>query len=240
MHREEHADSCLFLPYLFMKFIQYIRYFFLSISNRGLFFTLKLLLLEPYYERKLGIQTLTIENLEGLTVLDQDFQLNHHYQGASYYILHKLFDVMNQFPNNRSFIDYGCGKGRPMIVAAREGFTEVKGIDLAEELCDMAKKNIEIVASSLPLSSFSVIHANALFYEDIDTIEVFFFFNPFGRSVMRGVISQMKKSKLRNERTLYVIYVNPQFFDCFIHEEFEIIYEMRSKNYTEAMILRIS
>jgi len=108
-----------------MKLLQYIRYFFLSISNRGFLFTIKLLLLEPYYERQLGIQTLAIENLEGMNVLDTDFQINHHYQGASYYVLHQVFEAMNQQVHHHSILDYGCGKGRPMIVAAREGFTNV-------------------------------------------------------------------------------------------------------------------
>jgi SAM-dependent methyltransferase len=223
-----------------MKLLQYIRYFFLSISNRGFLFTIKLLLLEPYYERQLGIQTLAIENLEGMNVLDTDFQINHHYQGASYYVLHQVFEAMNQQVHHHSILDYGCGKGRPMIVAAREGFTNVKGIDLAEELCVIAKKNIEIIKADFPETSFTISHANATTYSDIDDVDVFFFFNPFGRSVINKVLENMRESIKRKHRTIYVIYVNPQFFDCFIHENFEIIYELRSKKYSEAMILRLN
>lgn len=222
-----------------MKFFQYIRYFFLSIHNRGLLFTLKLLFFEPYYERKLNIQTLAIENLEGMNVLDDDFENNHHYQGASYYVLHQVFTEMNKFPHQYSFIDYGCGKGRAMIVAAKEGFKNVSGIDLAEELCIIATKNIEIVAKRFPATTFSVFHANATSYQSIDLFDVFYFFNPFGRQVMSAVVEQIKLSQERKPRVVYAIYINPQFFDCFIHEGFAMVYELRSKKYTEAMILQL-
>lgn len=222
-----------------MKFFQYIRYFFLSIHNRGLLFTLKLLFFEPYYERKLNIQTLAIENLEGMNVLDDDFENNHHYQGASYYVLHQVFTEMNKFPHQYSFIDYGCGKGRAMIVAAKEGFKNVSGIDLAEELCIVATKNIEIVAKRFPATTFSVFHANATSYQSIDSFDVFYFFNPFGRQVMSAVVEQIKLSQERKPRVIYAIYINPQFFDCLIHEGFAMVYELRSKKYTEAMILRL-
>ena len=75
---------------------------------------------------------------------------------------------------------------------------------------------------------------------DKNDVDVFFFFNPFGRSVMQKVLENVKESINRKHRTIYVIYVNPQFFDCFIHENFEIIYELRSKKYSEAMILRLN
>jgi hypothetical protein len=222
-----------------MKFFQYIRYFFLSINNRGLLFTLKLLFFEPYYERKLRIQTLAIENLEGMNVLDDDFENNHHYQGASYYVLHQVFTEINKFPHQYSIIDYGCGKGRAMIVAAKEGFKNVAGIDLAEELCVSARKNIGVVAMRFPATTFSVVHANATAYQAIDEFDTFYFFNPFGRQVMSAVVTQIKLSQQRKPRVVYIIYINPQFFDCFIHEGFEIAYELRSKKYTEAMILKL-
>ena len=45
-----------------VNIMQYIHYFIRSVWFRGFFFTCKLLYYELYYEKKLGIQTLHIEN----------------------------------------------------------------------------------------------------------------------------------------------------------------------------------
>ena len=110
-----------------------------------------------------------------------------------------------------------------MVLAAKEGFKNVAGIDLAEELCITATKNIDVVAKRFPATTFSVVHANATSYQSIDEFDVFYFFNPFGRQVMSAVVAQIKLSQQRKPRMVYIIYIHPQFFDCFIHEGFEIV-----------------
>jgi len=37
-----------------------------------------------------------------------------------------------KYANNKTFLDIGCGKGRPMIVAACYGFEEIVGIDFSK------------------------------------------------------------------------------------------------------------
>jgi hypothetical protein len=76
-------------------------------------------------------------------------------------------------------------------------------------------------------------------FSDIDQIDIFFFFNPFGRPILIEVIKQIKESNSRNHRNIFIIYVNPLFVDCFIHEGFTISYELKSKDYMEGMILKL-
>ena len=73
-----------------MKLFQYIYYFFRSVFYRGLVNTIKLLTYEKKYEKLLKIDTLTIENLDHLTLASVNSKENHHYQGASYFILFKI------------------------------------------------------------------------------------------------------------------------------------------------------
>ena len=193
---------------------------------------------EYYYERKLGIKTLQIANLESLNTLNNDYENNNHYQGASYYVLSILFNKIKKYSNDKSFIDYGCGKGRVLIMAALEGFDPIKGIDLAKELCEISLSNIDKVKTKIGTTTIDVIQADATNYNEIDNIHIFFFFNPFGRSVMNQVIIQIEESKKRNPRTVYIIYVNPLYVDCFIHANYEVLEELHSKAYTEGTILK--
>lgn len=223
-----------------VNIIQYIQYFIRSIWYRGFFFTCKLLYFEIYYERKIGIETLHIENLESLDTLSDDYENNHHYQGASYYVLVLLFDEFKKHSDSTTFIDYGCGKGRVLIMAAIKGFKDIVGIDLAKELCDSSNQNINQVKSQFPTTHFHVIQADATTFSGIDHIQTFFFFNPFGRSVMNLVVEQINQSILRNPRDIYIIYVNPLYVDCFIHNNYQVIYELRSKDYREGILLKFN
>jgi tRNA1(Val) A37 N6-methylase TrmN6 len=125
-----------------MKLFQYIYYFFRSVFYRGFVNTIKLLSYENKYEKLLKINTLTIENLEHLTLASNNSKENHHYQGASYFILFKIFISLSNDFKNKIFIDYGCGKGRALFVAEQCGFKRLIGVDIAKELIVEAEKNL--------------------------------------------------------------------------------------------------
>ena len=38
------------------------------------------------------------------------------------------------------FVDFGCGKGRVMLLAARHGFKRVIGVEFSPELCQAARR----------------------------------------------------------------------------------------------------
>jgi tRNA1(Val) A37 N6-methylase TrmN6 len=42
-----------------------------------------------------------------------------------------------------SFVDLGCGKGLPLVVATEYPFQRVLGVELAPELCVVARHNAE-------------------------------------------------------------------------------------------------
>ena len=45
---------------------------------------------------------------------------------------------------NLNFVDFGCGKGKVMILARENGFSgDIAGVELSEELCFLAEKNIQ-------------------------------------------------------------------------------------------------
>ncbi len=80
---------------------------------------------------------------------------------------------------NKNIIDYGCGKGRVLAVAAYHGFEKITGVEFAKELCEEARKNIIPVQQIFPEKIFNVIYANAADYIIENDTNVFFFFNPF-------------------------------------------------------------
>jgi SAM-dependent methyltransferase len=219
-----------------MKAFQYIYYFFRSLYYRGFINTFKLLTYEGKYEKQLGINTHSIVNLTNLTLAGESSEQNHHYQGASYFI---LFSVFNKLPENvkhNTFIDFGCGKGRALFVAEQCGFTKLIGVDIAKELIEDANANKLVYKPKNIKSEITFIFNDATKYELPNDACVFYFFNPFGEEILQQVINNIKVSVKENPRKIYCIYLNPKYKSVFDENGFEVYYIEKNKRYLEGII----
>jgi SAM-dependent methyltransferase len=110
------------------------------------------------------------------------------------------------------FVDFGCGKGRVLLAAAQFRFKRVEGVEFAEELCEIARKNIAAFDSRGGLATeIRVVQADAGKYVVPDDADYFYFFNPFGEPVMRGTLANIVQSLKRRPRPATLIYCNPMW-----------------------------
>jgi len=219
-----------------VKFFQYIYYFFRSLYYRGFVNTFKLLRYEGKYEKLLGINTHSIVNLDKLTLAGENTDQNHHYQGASYFILFSIFYELPKETKDFPLIDYGCGKGRALFVAEQCDFTNLIGVDIAKELIDDANENKVIYKKKNPESSIEFLFEDATKYNIPDNARVFYFFNPFGEEIMQLVINNIKESVKLNPRKIYCIYLNPKYKAVFEKNGFEVFYTKKNNRYLEGII----
>ena len=205
----------------------YLYYFFRSAFSRGLLNTLRLLNMEMQGEKHYGIHTSAIKKSGSAEF--------HHYQGASYLVLQKLFAGLPDPVKSFDFVDIGCGKGRVLFVAERAGFDRLSGIELDPELLAVARENESRYAFKRPNSSIQLIHANALEHAYKDQPTVYFLFNPFNEAVLRDVLKKIREST-RSET--WFIYMNPLFPAPFAEQRSELVREVKTWRYREAMIYR--
>lgn len=222
-----------------MKLFQYIYYFFRSVFYRGFVNTIKLLSYENKYEKLLKIDTLTIENLEHLTLASNNSKENHHYQGASYFILFKIFNSLSNDFKNKIFIDYGCGKGRALFVAEQCGFKRLIGVDIAKELIVEAEKNLINYQKQNSNSEIKFVFEDATKYDIPKDAYVFYFFNPFGPTILHSVLSNIKTSVNQTPRKIRCIYLNPIHKDEFEKLGFQLVEEVKTNRYLEAIIYEL-
>lgn len=220
-----------------MKYFYYIKYFFFIAFN----WNFKLAFFTVYHEirgeRKYKLNTGKIENVKKFSVIGDNINDAEFYQGANYYLLEKIFDFLQTIEANINILDYGCGKGRVLAVAAYYGFVKITGIDFAKELCDAARKNISPVQQKFPEKILNVIHANAVDYKIENDTNVFFFFNPFNEVVMLAVVKNILLSLKENTREIYVVYINPLHKEIFMSAGFEQIYHLQKLKYIEVSVL---
>lgn len=193
-----------------MKLIPYLRYFRFIWKNWHLRLALFSLRHELRGEKKYGIDTIGFDDLTSLEVMSPDHRRHaYFYQPVNYFAAEKAFDILADHAPQGALVDFGCGKGRILAVAAHYGFTSIKGIEFAPALCDAAARNIRKLQKQFPQTSFQIICGDAAWYQVQPDDGVFTFFNPFDQKVMLAVVRQILKSAKQHPRDLYILYFNP-------------------------------
>jgi SAM-dependent methyltransferase len=223
-----------------MKFLQYLNYFFYIAFNWNIRLAFFTIYHEIKGERKYGIQTSKLNDLKKVSLTGSNAGHAENYQGANYYLLENVFAWLLNIPGQKNITDFGCGKGRVLVVAAFYGFTKITGVDFAKELCEEAQKNITPLQRHFPEKTFRVVHNDAATHQIADDMNVFFFFNPFDEVVMLAVVKNILASLKENPREVYVIYLNPLHEEIFKSAGFEQVYYFEKLTYVRASILKKS
>ena len=219
-----------------MKYFYYFRLFFYISFNWNIRLAWFTVYHEMRGEKKYNLDTSRIEDVKKLSVKGNNLEHAELYQGANYYLLEKVFDHLQSIEANQNILDFGCGKGRVLAVAAYYGFRKITGVEFARELCEVARKNIIPVQQKFPDKIFNVIHANAVDYKIEPDTNVFFFFNPFDEVVMLAVVKNILASLKQNPREAYVVYINPLHKEIFMSAGFEQIFHYEKLKYIQATI----
>ena len=220
-----------------MNFFYYFKYFYFISRN----WNVKLAAFTVYHEikgeKKYNIDTVKINRLGNEHIESENLQHASIYQASNYFLLEKAFDFLKDENANIGLVDFGCGKGRVLIVAANYGFKSLTGIEFSQNLCIEAEENIEKIKPVFPNTLFNIICEDAVKYEIENDKNCFFFFNPFDEMIMLKVVKNLLSFLKKNSRKIYVIYINPLHKEIFLSAGFSEEYFFRKMEYLEFCIL---
>ncbi|MGN6532144.1 MAG: class I SAM-dependent methyltransferase [Ginsengibacter sp.] len=220
-----------------MKAFYYLKYFYFIARN----WSIRLAAFTVYHEikgeKKYHLDTIKIDNLQHQKIKSGNLKHASIYQGTNYFVIEKAFEFLRNENANDHLVDFGCGKGRVLIVAAFYGFKKITGIDFGHALCREAESNIEKIKRLFPQTNFEIICDDAVNYSIKNYDSVFFFFNPFDEVVMLQIVKNILSSLKKNERKIYVVYVNPLHKEIFLSAGFEEEYYFRKMEYLEFVVL---
>lgn len=115
-----------------------------------------------------------------------------------------------------TFIDFGSGKGRVLLVAAGVPFKEVIGIEFSRELHEAAIENIaRLPPDAARAITVRSIHADAASFELPKSDLVCYLYNPFGPPVMAAVAERLVAHHEHLGFRVIIIYVDPRHRDIF-------------------------
>ena len=115
-----------------------------------------------------------------------------------------------------TFVDLGCGKGRPLLVASEFPFRDILGVDLSSPLAQVARRNASIIANRFPArTSVRVAVGDASNYPLPPGNLAIFLYNPFHAELIANVVAGVEAALAAEARSIYVIYYNPIAGHCF-------------------------
>jgi SAM-dependent methyltransferase len=117
-------------------------------------------------------------------------------------------------PHCYTFIDYGSGKGRVLLLASQLPFRRVVGVEYSPTMHQIAEQNLRVVRfakrRSGPVES---VCEDAVRFQIPEEPVVLYFFNPFTRQIMESVRDNLVRSYEGNPRSIVVIYHHPKHSD---------------------------
>ena len=218
-------------------FWQYLKYFFFTAYNWSPLLAIFVLYHDVRGAFKYHIRTFAPVSLNKLSISNGDIRKASPYEAVNYYLLEKLLTSFRKLSDVTSIIDLGSGKGRAMVVAAHFGFTNITGVEFAQELCAESSENMKKVQHKFPGIHWKVINDNVEHFTIGANDSAFFMFNPFTVEVLRSFLVNLEKSCRQFPRTIWFLYASPLHKQLLVNNGYEIIFEKRFMN-LEGIIAR--
>jgi hypothetical protein len=129
----------------------------------------------------------------------------HRYSPSDYHHFSKVLADIDIRAGCDSFLDFGAGRGRVMIVAARCPFKRVLGVEISPELATTARENFSHAMPRLCCKELEIFCQDAAQFNIPPDVTVVFFFNPFHGTILDRVFDNLQTSLRERPRSLTVI-----------------------------------
>ncbi|NOT28324.1 MAG: class I SAM-dependent methyltransferase [Acidobacteria bacterium] len=140
------------------------------------------------FDLTLGVDTSGANEANALGV-DPDLAAHSSpYGGSQPSILRRCLAALPD-PAQYVFVDLGCGKGRPLLVASEFPFERVVGVEMAPHLAEIARRNAAIVSrGGVQQAPIEVEVGDATTAEAPAVRVVYFLYNPFDAVLIERVL----------------------------------------------------
>lgn len=136
------------------------------------------------------------------------------YQPMPYSYIKTVLKALGVTRGQRAVLDYGCGKGRVLIEAAKYPCVCVHGVDYNAELAGIAQKNVEASRYRFASAEVKVFCADARAFPVDDRIDTIILNNPFTADILAEALARVVDSRRRNPRAIVLGYVSSAEEPC--------------------------
>jgi SAM-dependent methyltransferase len=122
-----------------------------------------------------------------------------------------LADESHPAIENYSFVDFGCGKGRAVLLASEFRFREVVGVELHASLAKIAETNVVAwKTAGRGICPVRIVCQDATEFAFPPGPCLFYLFHPFGAPVLERLIERIETDFASRSGMVDLIYFNPE------------------------------
>ena len=213
-----------------------------SIQRRGLLGTARFLLTAPFhviiqrtplqhrvrefkdwrFDRKHHVNTDGSIQLSNLDINNANRQHGQRYEAVPADVFHHMLGFLPPIEHEKfTFVDFGSGKGRALLLASEYPFKRIVGVEFSSQLDQIAQSNIASYQSQTQkCTSLTTVCMDAVDFDLPLGDLVVFMANPFNEPVMARVLNNIGRSGRIHPREIYIVYSNPQCDSLFESAEF--------------------
>jgi SAM-dependent methyltransferase len=159
------------------------------------------------YDRRHGTDTCGCIEVSDLDVAGGSKRFSQLYMPTPERSFRLMLDSIPLELQGYSFVDYGCGKGRTLMIGAEMPFRRIIGIEHSTELACIASRNVASYRNRYPGSpNIDVLHIDASEYLPPPGPCFFYFYSPFYGQVLEKVVDQIHKSYQQSPRAMVVLF----------------------------------
>jgi SAM-dependent methyltransferase len=133
-----------------------------------------------------------------------------HYETTSEAAIRMPLDGLGCDFSGYVFVDLGCGKGKPLMVAATYPFRRLIGVDISPACVAVAGRNIARYGPErIDPSRVELLVQEAEDFEFPGEPLLIYLYNPFPGAVLERVVANLEASLRERPRRVAIVYVNP-------------------------------
>ena len=158
------------------------------------------------FDARHGTDTSTFADLDGLAIASENKRHGERYQPSPVHSLRQVLRRLEIRHADFSFVDFGSGKGRTLLIAGELPFKRVIGVEFSAELHCRAEQNIARYRRRTA-SEVTAVHADATRFDLPPGDLVLYFFNPFAHAVLQQVLANINAALRAQPRTVILVYL---------------------------------
>jgi len=168
--------------------------------------TIRLVWSDVLFDLRYGVDTYTPVPKDELFPVGKRLELQNRYVPSTFGIVatgiaEAKVVLGEDIAQASGFIDFGSGKGKVLIAAAKAGFRNITGIEYSEDLHRVASANLKVLGLEEVARS---IHGDAACFFPRPEDRVLYFFNPFEGEILEACLINIKSIAATGPRILIV------------------------------------
>jgi SAM-dependent methyltransferase len=190
------------------------------------------------FDRRHGTETSEIVEFPADLVNGDNQLYGNSYVPTPPKIFHQIIRSLDICFSDFTFIDFGSGKGRVVIMALEYDFAKVVGVEYSVPLHDIAAKNVQVFQASRPgnLPVVELFCSDAAKFKFPGGNKILYFANPFSEKVMEPILDNLSAITKTESPfpSIYLIHVPNQKFspDFFFRNRFGLTKRLGITDFT--------